>query len=365
MKIMVMGTRGIPHIPGGVETHCEHLYPRMIKGGEHSITVVCRSNYVTDKSLKEHHGIKLKNIYSPKSKSFEAIVHSTLAVFHAAFKRPDVLHIHAIGPNLVTGLARLLGLKVVMTHHGPDYKRMKWNGIAKFFLKTGELMGVRFSKKMIVISQEIKDHVSATYGRNDCVLIPNGVDKPITSDNTDYIESLDLVKSQYIFTLGRFVPEKGFDYLVRAYAASTISKKYKLVIAGDADHESEYSLHLKQLAKKNNVVLTGFIKGEKLYQLFSHAALFVIPSFYEGLPIALLEAMSYRLPILSSNIPANTQVNLPAGNYFEVGDEASLLNHLNNVDLTQNQRIDYDMRQYDWNLIADETLSVYKSIVKK
>ena len=139
MKIMVMGTRGIPHIPGGVETHCEHLYPRMIKGGEHSITVVCRSNYVTDKSLKEHHGIKLKNIYSPKSKSFEAIVHSTLAVFHAAFKRPDVLHIHAIGPNLVTGLARLLGLKVVMTHHGPDYKRMKWNGIAKFFLKTGEL----------------------------------------------------------------------------------------------------------------------------------------------------------------------------------------------------------------------------------
>jgi len=364
MKIMVMGTRGIPHIPGGVETHCEHLYPRMIKGGANTITVICRSNYVVDKSIKEHHGIKLKNIYSPKSKSFEAIVHSTLAVLHAAVKRPDVLHIHAVGPNLVTGLARLLGLKVVMTHHGPDYKRMKWNGLAKFFLKTGEMMGVKFSKKVIVISQEIKDHVAATYGRNDCVLIPNGVDKPIHNENTDYIGSLNVAKGQYIFTLGRFVPEKGFDYLIRAYAQSDISKKYKLVIAGDADHESEYSKELKVLAKKNSVILTGFIKGEKLHQLFTHAAMFVIPSFYEGLPIALLEAMSYRLPILSSDIPANTQVNLPTENYFKVGSEASLLNHLNNISLTENQRIDYNMQRYDWNLIADETLDVYKSIVK-
>jgi len=364
MKIMVMGTRGIPHIPGGVETHCEHLYPRMIKGGANSVTVICRSNYVVDKNLKEHHGIKLKKIYSPKSKSFEAIVHSTLAVLHAAFKRPDILHIHAIGPNLVAGLARLLGLKVVMTHHGPDYKRMKWNGVAKFFLRTGELMGVKFSKKVVMISQEFKDHVAATYGRKDCVLIPNGVDKPVISNDTDYIESLNLVKDQYIFTLGRFVPEKGFDYLIRAYAQSSISKKYKLVIAGDADHESEYSIELKELARKTNVILTGFIKGEKLRQLFSHAALFVIPSFYEGLPIALLEAMSYGLPILSSNIPANTQVNLPAENYFEVGNEASLLSHLDNIGITGYQRIDYDMRRYDWNLIADETLNVYKSIVK-
>ena len=362
MKIMVMGTRGIPHIPGGVETHCEHLYPRMIKGGENSVTIICRSGYVVDKTLNEYEGIRLKKIYSPKSKSFEAIVHSTIAVMYAAVKRPDVLHIHAIGPSLVAGLARLCGLKVVMTHHGPDYKRMKWNRVAKFFLKTGEWMGVKFSKKVIIISQEIKDHVANLYGRKDCVLIPNGVDKPAISTNTDYIESLSLIKDQYIFTLGRFVPEKGFDYLIRAYAKSSIAKKYKLVIAGDADHQSEYSLELKALARENNVVLTGFIKGEKLRQLFSNAGLFVIPSFYEGLPIALLEAMSYRLPILSSNIAANTQVNLPEEYYFEVGNEASLLKHFEDINLKEHERIDYDMTRYDWDLIADETLGVYKSL---
>ncbi|WP_426667369.1 glycosyltransferase family 4 protein [Mucilaginibacter sp. McL0603] len=363
MKIMVLGTRGIPDIPGGVETHCEHLYPRMLKNGENSITVICRSNYVEDKSRKEYKGINLKNIYSPKSKSFEAIVHSFLSVIYIAFKRPDVVHIHAIGPNLVTGLARLFNLKVVMTHHGPDYKRMKWNGLAKFFLKTGEWMGVKFGNHVIVISQEIKQHIADTYNRTDSILIPNGVDKPTVSTNTDYLETLGITKDQYIFTLGRFVPEKGFDYLIRAYAQTNLSKKYRLVIAGDADHESEYSLELKALAKKNNVVLTGFIKGEKLQQLFSYAALFVLPSFYEGLPIALLEAMSYGLPILASNIPANTQVNLPQDCYFKVGNEAMLIYYMDSLKLREQERFEYQMKQYDWDLIADQTLDVYKSLI--
>jgi len=256
-----------------------------------------------------------------------------------------------------------LGLKVVMTHHGPDYKRMKWNGLAKFFLKTGEWMGVKFSKKVIVISQEIKDHIADTYQRRDCILIPNGVDKPTITTGTDYLDALGVSKGQYIFTLGRFVPEKGFDYLIRAYSQSTISKKYKLVIAGDADHESEYSLELKALAKKNNVILTGFIKGGSLQQLFQHAALFVLPSFHEGLPISLLEAMSYGLPILSSDIAANTQVNLPQESYFKVGNEAMLISYLDSIKLKEHERFEYDMKPYDWDLIADQTLDVYKSLI--
>ncbi len=362
MKIMVIGSRGIPNIPGGVETHCEHLYPRMLENGANSITVVGRSAYVEEKIINTYKGIYLKTIYSPRSKSLEAVVHTFLAVIYAAVKRPDILHVHAIGPNLLTGFAKLLGLKVVMTHHGPDYKRMKWNGLAKFFLKTGELTGVTFSKKVIVISQEIKDQLADMYGRKDCVLIPNGVNKPVISVNTDYIESIGLSKDLYIFTLARFVPEKGFDYMIRAYAKSSISKKYKLIIAGDADHESEYSIGLKTLAKQNGVILPGFVKGEKLNQLFSNAALFIIPSFYEGLPIALLEAMSYGLPILASDIAANTQVNLPQECYFKVGDEAELTRYFDSIYLEEHKRFEYDMKRYDWEVIAEETLNVYKSI---
>jgi glycosyltransferase involved in cell wall biosynthesis len=360
---MVIGSRGIPNIPGGVETHCEHLYPHMLENGANSITVVGRSAYIEEKIINTYKGIYLKTIYSPKSKSLEAIVHTFLSVCYAGIKRPDIVHIHAIGPNLLTGFARLLNLKVVMTHHGPDYKRMKWNGLAKFFLKQGEWMGVKFSKKVIIISQEINDLIAETYNRRDGVLIPNGVNKPVITTDSDYIESIGVVKGQYIFTLARFVPEKGFDYMIRAYAKSSISKKYKLVIAGDADHESEYSIGLKKLAKENNVILPGFVKGEKLNQLFSNAALFILPSFYEGLPIALLEAMSYGLPILASDIAANTQVNLPESCYFKVGDEAVLTSYFDNTDLKYLERFEYDMKRYDWKEIAAQTLDVYKSIM--
>ena len=364
MKIIVLGTRGIPDIPGGVETHCEELYPRMVKDGQNDITVVCRSCYVKNKELTQYNNISLKTIYAPKNRYLESIIHTFISVLYTAVKRPDVVHIHAVGPNMLTPLARLLGLKVVMTHHGPDYKRQKWNKVAKKFLKAGEWSGVKFANKIIVISEEIKNQISEKYNRNDCILIPNGVPKPSdTVNDTDYLQSLGLTKQQYIFTLGRFVPEKGFHYLISAFVKSELSKKYKLVIAGDADHEESYSIDLKKQAKENNVILTGFIKGAKLEELFTKTALFVLPSFYEGLPISLLEAMSYGLPIIASNIPANTQVKLPADRYFEVGNEDALVEMLNNFNPNIKEgKIAYAMGDYDWALIADKTLDVYTTL---
>lgn len=365
MKIIVLGTRGIPDIPGGVETHCEELYPRMVKDGLNEIIVVCRSCYVKNKELKQYKNVSLKVIYAPRNRYLESIVHTFISILYTATKRPDVVHIHAVGPNILTPLARLLGLKVVMTHHGPDYKRLKWNRFAKKFLKVGEWAGVRFANKVIVISDEIKNQISEKYNRKDSVLIPNGVPKPPTIiSDTDYLSNLGLAKKQYIFTLGRFVPEKGFHYLINAFKKSSISKNHKLVIAGDADHEDPYSAELKVQAKDNDVMLTGFIKGSKLEELFANAGLFVLPSFYEGLPISLLEAMSYGLPILASDIPANTQVHLPQSSYFEVGNEDELVNKFNAIVLNNNTgKIEYAMGDYDWELIADKTLNAYKSIL--
>lgn len=107
MYIIVIGTRGIPFIQGGVETHCEELYPIICSDSTVQITLICRSAYVTvNNDIAAFKGIKLKTIYSPKSKSLEAIVHTTLAVLYAAIKRPDVLHILTVGPNLLTPFTR-------------------------------------------------------------------------------------------------------------------------------------------------------------------------------------------------------------------------------------------------------------------
>ena len=241
MKIVVVGTRGIPDIQGGVETHCEELYPRLAAMG-HDVTVVRRSCYVTPQNkIKEYKGVHLKDIYAPRRKSIEAIVHTFLAIIYARWVDADVLHIHAIGPALLTPLARLLGLRVVMTHHGPDYDRQKWNKTAKSVLRWGERMGANYANEVIVISTVIDNILREKYDRTDAHLIYNGVNKPVPAKNDSYIRSLGLTPRRYVLAVGRFVEEKGFDLLIKAFARISDSN-CKLVIAGDADHEDHYSV---------------------------------------------------------------------------------------------------------------------------
>lgn len=361
MKIAVIGTRGIPNIQGGVETHCQELYPRLAQSG-YDVTIIRRSCYVEkDNQLSEYKGVKLKDIYAPKKKSLEAIVHSILAVIEAKNMKADILHIHAIGPALVTPLARLLGLKVVLTHHGPDYDRQKWGRLAKLMLKSGERLGVHYANEVIVISEVINQIIQQKYNRNDAHLIYNGVPEHTKdSDSTSYLQSLGIEKQQYILTMGRFVPEKGFDLLIHAFKEIK-NNPFKLVIAGDADHETPYSSQLKTLAKEEGVILTGFITGKKLQEITAHARLFVLPSFHEGLPIALLEAMSYRLDVLVSDIPANMEVNLPEESYFQTGNVEALGAALEKKLSNAYSLKSYDMSLYNWDTIAKQVAEVYTS----
>ncbi len=361
MKIVVVGTRGIPNILGGVETHCEELYPRLARLG-YDITLIRRSCYVSpDNKLDNYMGVKIKDIYAPKMKSIEAILHTFLSILYAKKVKADILHVHAIGPSLLVPFAKLLGLKVVITHHGPDYDRQKWGRMAKLILRLGEKMGAKFSDEVIVISKVIEDSLRI-YGRgNHLHLIYNGVNRPHKTLSKDYITSLGLLDKKYIVSLGRFVEEKGFDYLINAFERAGFSE-YKLVIAGDADHETSYSKHLKEEARERGVILTGFIKGEKLNELMSHAALFVLPSFHEGLPIALLEAISYRLDVLVSDIPANKQVVLPQDSFFHVGEVDELTSKLRYKLSEGVHEVRYNLAPYNWDKISSQVADVYQHL---
>lgn len=363
MKIVVVGTRGIPNIQGGIETHCQELYPRLVKLGC-DVIVVRRSSFITQQNIiTEFEGVKLHDIFAPRKKSIEAIVHTFLSICYAKKVHADILHIHAVGPSLLVPFARLLGLKVVMTHHGPDYDRKKWGKIAKWILKIGERMGITYSNQVIVISEVINNILKLKYNYKDANLIYNGVNISHKSSKIDYIESLGIEAEKYIFTLGRFVQEKGFDGLIKSFLKANIAG-YKLVIAGDADHEDEYSLKLKQLATENNIVLTGFIKEEKLNQLFTNARLFILPSFHEGLPISLLEAMSYNLDVLVSDIPANLEIKLHKNDYFKCGNWDDLCSKLTQKLTTCAPSIQYNLKLYNWNHIAEQVKYVYQLIVK-
>lgn len=383
MKIVVTGTRGIPNVMGGVETHCEELFPRIAAMGE-DVTVIRRKSYVND-GLKEWKGVKLVDIETPKKKSFEAIIHTYRAINMAKKLGADILHIHAIGPALLTPYAKMLGMKVVFTHHGPDYDRDKWGKAAKMVLKMGERMGCMFADDVIVISDVIRNLIKDKYGRTKNVhLIYNGVSKPEICDYPEYFEELGIKKGRYILGMCRFVPEKNLHHLVEAFniikneelrikkQGSTQANEelkgkdsgdddIKLVLAGDTDFEDDYSRGLKEMARKNGVVLTGFVKGRKLHSLLTNCMCYCLPSSHEGLPIALLEAMSYGVKVIVSDIPANLEVGLPQNDYFHVGNVDELAKKLNDVITHPVEHIEYDMTKYDWDKIAKEVRKIYLS----
>lgn len=364
-KIVVTGTRGIPNIMGGVETHCENLYPYIVQAG-YDVTVVRRSCYLqAQQKTREYKGIHLKDIYAPRKKSLEAIIHTILAVLYAKKTNADILHIHAIGPSLLVPFAKMLGLKVVVTHHGADYDRKKWNKSAKYMLRKGEKYAAKYADKLIVISSKIKKDIAEKYGRTDTELIYNGVPEAIRRTTTEYITSKGLAPYKYILAVGRFVEEKGFDYLIDAYS-ELHPEGYKLVIAGDSDHPTEYSIQLKEKAKEKGIVLTGFIKGKPLEELMTHARLFVLPSYHEGLPISLLEAMSYGKDVLVSDIEANRLSELEETDIFKTGSTSSLKQSIEKkLQGGQNKNREYAMYKYNWQNIAVQTTDVYKTILKK
>lgn len=360
MKIVVTGTRGIPNIMGGVETHCEELFPRIAAKG-YDVTVIRRQSYAQD-SLTEWKGVALVDVKTPKKKSFEAIIHTFRAINKAKKMKADVLHIHAIGPALLVPYAKLLGMKVVFTHHGMDYDRDKWGFFAKTMLKLGERMGCMFADHVIVISNVIKTVVEQKHKRTKNVhLVYNGVPQPEICSYPEYFEELGIEEGKYILGMCRFVPEKNLHHLVEAFSKIE-SNGCKLVLAGDTDFEDEYSLNLKKTAREQGVILTGFIKGKKLHSLLTHALCFVLPSSHEGLPIALLEAMSYGINTLVSDIPANKEIGLSPSHYFQCGNIQELSDKLQQIAASPQQPIQYDMEKYDWDKIADEVVEIYKNL---
>ena len=368
MKIAVVGTRGIPDIMGGIETHCQELYPRIVERGA-SVIVFARKAYTPQKTPYVYKGVQVVPLYAPKSAGLEAFVHTFRCFFKVLAWKPDIVHLHAIGPSIIAPLFRLFGLKVVYTHHGQDYNRAKWGWFAKAILRLSEFIGTKFSNRVIVISDFLEQWLKTKYHCNKTARINNGVTllPPLSEDKTKkWLGKYGLEGKRYIFALGRFVKEKGFHDLIAAYKKACLVE-VPLVIAGSADFESEYANEMKAAAAEVGAILPGYIHGEELQVIFENASLFVIPSYHEGLPIALLEALGYNRNVIASDIPANTEVPLPKECFYELGDVDELAEKMtlfmeNPVQRDFKHIVEY---HYDWDKIADQTMDVYKSLMKK
>lgn len=366
-RVMWTGLRGFPGVQGGVETHAQEVCPRLHAMGV-DVTVLARRCYQPPEVGPGWRGVRFCPVWAPRRKQLEAIVHTLLSVLYAGFvARPDVLHIQAIGPALWTPLAKLLGLRVVVTHHGPDYDRQKWGRLAKFVLRLGEAAAARFADELIVISRVIQRSVALKHGRVG-VLIPNGMTLPGPAPDATALQPFGLEAGKYVLLVSRMVPEKRHLDLIEAFGRAGLDG-WKLALVGAADHADAYARSVaERAAPAPDVVMTGFQTGDTLQALYAHAGLFVLPSSHEGLPIAILEALSHGVPVVASDIPANLEVGLPRDSYFPLGDADALAGRLREASAIEEDgaarqaRRDWAARRFDWTRNAHVTHAIYEEL---
>lgn len=369
IKIAMLGHKRIPSREGGVEIVVSELATRMARLG---LDVTCfnrRGHHVSGEAFdgeitNEYFGVKLKSVWTLDKKGLAAMTASFSGALCAAFGKYDVIHFHAEGPCAMMWIPKLFGKKCIATIHGLDHQRAKWGKFASWYIRTGEKCAVRFADNIIVLSESVKQYFKDTYNR-DTVFIPNGISSAEHKDAKDITELYGIYKDEYILFLGRLVPEKGVKYLIEAYKELDTDKK--LVIAGGTSDSSEYLKELTELSKGDpRIIFTGFVQGRVLEELYSNAYVYVLPSDLEGMPLSLLEAMSYGNCCLTSDIPECESVLGDFGITFKKGDVSDLTDKLitlcndrNAVEFFKGQAAEYVRRRYNWDDVTRETLNLY------
>ncbi len=369
LKIAMLGHKRVPSREGGIEVVVEELATRMVKMG-HEVTCYNRKgHHVSGKQFdtKNRHfykGIRLKKVFTIEKRGLAAMTSSFFAAIRTAFSSYDVVHFHAEGPCAMIWLPKLLGKRCVATIHGLDHQRAKWGKFAQWYILLGEKMAVKYADEIIVLSKGVQQYFWNTYKRKT-KFIPNGVNIAQKRTANLITKEFKLSGNDYILYVGRLVPEKGLEYLIKAYKGVKTSKK--LVIAGGSSDTNGFEQKLRNLANGNEkIIFTGFVQGNILEELYSNAYIYVLPSDLEGMPLSLLEAMSYGNCCLVSDIEECTSVVEENAIIFKKGNISDLRNKLQFaidseevVKKIENVSAKFICQKYNWDDITDKTIELY------
>lgn len=369
LKIAMLGHKRIPSREGGVEIVVEELSTRMVALG-HEVTCYNRKGHhvsgkeFDEEKLKEYKGIKLKMVPTINLRGVAAMSSSAFAAIKATFGKYDIVHFHAEGPCAMLWLPKLFGKRCIATIHGLDHQRAKWGKVARKYIMLGEKCAVKYADEIIVLSENVQKYFKETYGR-ETKYIPNGVNYPKIRIAKIITEKFSLKKDEYILFLGRLVPEKGIRYLIQAFKEVKTDKK--LVIAGGSSDTDDFIRELKELSKDDKrIIFTGFVQGRELEELYSNAYIYCLPSDLEGMPLSLLEAMSYGNCCLISDIDECTSVVEEKGIIFKKSNIKELKEKLQNlcdnlkiVEEYKRETSEFICKKYNWDDITEKTLEIY------
>lgn len=374
LNIAMLGHKHMLSREGGVEIVVKELATRMAAGGNHVVCYDRSGHHVSGAEIEkvsEYKGVKIVPVWTVEKKGLAAMTSSIAAAIRAGRSKADVVHIHAEGPAAVCGLVKFIGRlhgrkkRVIVTVHGLDWQRAKWGRFATKYIKFGEKQAVKKADEIIVLSRGVQEYFRSTYNR-DTVFIPNGVSEPETVPARSIKEKWGLEKDSYVLFLGRIVPEKGLRYLVEAWKNVRTDKK--LVIAGGSSDTEAFMDELKQMAAGDErIIFTGFQQGRVLEELYSNAYIYTLPSDLEGMPLSLLEAMSYGNCCVVSDIAECTEVVEDKAAVFPKGKVQDLRQVLQRLVDDEGCVAEYKVSaakyitsKYNWDNVVDRTLNLYQ-----
>lgn len=368
----MIGQKGMPATYGGIERHVEELSSRLAALG-HQVTVYCRRSYGAV-PLDSYRGVRLRHTATVPSKHLDALVHAATSTAAAMRDRPDIVHYHGLGPVLLSPLPRYLSrARVVLTAHGLDNQRAKWGLVARTALGAGYWLGGHVPHARVAVSRGLAAHFGSRFP-GPVRYIPNGVVLPEPMPARQITSRFGLTAGNYLLLVGRLVPEKSADLLIRAFRR--VPTELRLAVVGGSSFTDDFVERLRaEAAGDHRIVFTGFAYGDLLAELYSNAAAFVQPSRLEGLPLTLLEAASYGLPVVASDIPPHQEVlrfDGPGRRLFRDGAEDDLIRALNLLlaDLAREREGAQTLRErvameYRWDTAAWELDRLYQDLVRR
>lgn len=311
MKIALMGSRGIPARYSGFETFYEQLGARLAARG-HAVTVYNRSHFITGAG-REFRGVRLVTLPSIPTKHLDTITHTALSALHALTQGYDIAYFVIVGNSPLVWIPRLAGARVLLNVDGEDWAREKWGAFARWYQRQCERLATRTANVIVSDAHGIEQRYRTLYDAPS-VFVPYGANVA-RDERTDAPARWGLAPRDYVFYVGRLVPENAVDVLIEAFRG--LDTRRKLVITGDAPFAEAYKARLRELAAGDpRIVFTGYAFGDDYAQLSSHALLSVQPSGIDGTRPALLDQMGFGNCVVVRNSKVNLEVIADAGESF-------------------------------------------------
>lgn len=350
-KIAIIGTVGVPANYGGFETLAEHLIEDL--GQKHDITVYCSGKkYSKSERVSSYKGARLK--YLPfDANGIQSIPYDTLSIINALFFADVLLVLGVAGAWILPFVRIFTNKKIIISIDGIEWKRDKWNLLAKWYLFWAEGIAVKYSHIDISDNEAIQDYTAARYGSLSRI-IEYGADHTMKVAVTEEAtEQYPFLKEQYAFKVCRIEPENMVHVILEAF---TKTSRMPLVIVGNWD-KSDYgkSLKTKYGQHPNIHILDPIYNQERLDVLRGNASLYVHGHSAGGTNPSLVEAMYLGLPILANGVSYNRVTTENRALYFS--DLESLVAEINKIYTAKLKLVGEEMqavakRRYTWSHIA-------------